>query len=97
MLVVGGDLLDLNDVSVARTLISHPSGVSFRRITLMDGDSAAPVRRPGAVIITNDGLGLSIAESYLVGRHRGTSPPAAVIPVKHGWGGRLPGHNFDQL
>jgi hypothetical protein len=57
MLVVGGgDLLDLNEVSVARTLIAQPSGVGFRRTTLADGDSAAPVRRPGAVIITDDGL-----------------------------------------
>ena len=35
----------------------------FRRITLIGGDSAAPVRRPGAVEITNDGLGLTISES----------------------------------
>jgi hypothetical protein len=73
MLVVGGDLLDLNDVGVTRTLIAHPSGMIFRRITLIGGDSAAPVRRPGAVEITNDGLGLTISERDVVGLHRVTS------------------------
>ena len=75
MLVVGGgDLLDLNEVRVTRALIAQPGGVGFRRTTLPDGDRAAPVRRPGAVIVTDDSLALAVAKSDLVGRYSGTSP-----------------------
>jgi hypothetical protein len=42
--------------------------VGFRRITLPDGDRAAPVRRPGAVIVTDNGLALAVVESDLIGR-----------------------------
>jgi hypothetical protein len=74
---LGGDLLDFNEVSVARTLIAHAGGMGFRRTTSTNDDGAAPVRRPGAVIVTHDGLGLAVAESDLVDRHCGTSPKVA--------------------
>ena len=79
MLVVrGGDLLDLNEVSIARTLIAQPSSMCFRRMTPPDGDSATPVRRLGAVIVTDDGLARAVAESDLVDCHSGTSPKVGV-------------------
>src|ERR1700726_4235307 len=49
----------------------------FRRFTLIDSDSAASVSRSGAIVVTDDGLGLAIAESDAVGRHRGTSSEGA--------------------
>jgi hypothetical protein len=73
VLVDGDDLLDGNQLSVARTPIAHPGGVNFCRLALRKGDGASPVRRPGAVIITNDGLGLAVAKRDLVVGHRGTS------------------------
>jgi len=58
-LVGGGELLDLDEISVARTVIAHAGGVGFRRLALTEGEGAAPVGRPGAVIITDDRLGLA--------------------------------------
>src|SRR6516162_7944569 len=44
------------------------------RITLTEGDGVAPIRRPGAVIVADNGLGLTVAERDMVGRHGGISP-----------------------
>jgi hypothetical protein len=74
MLVGGGDLVHLNEVSVSRTLVAQPSSVGFGRIALTESGGAAAVRRPGAVIVTDDGLCRAVAESDAVNRHCGTSP-----------------------
>ena len=70
-MLVGGSDLDLDDVSVARTTIPHAGGVGFRSLAPTDGEGATPVRRPGAVIVTHDGLGFAVAECDEVGGHRG--------------------------
>jgi len=74
MLVVDSDLLHLNEVSVSRTLVAQPISVGFGRIAPAESGGAAPVRSPGAVIVTDDGLRLAVTESDMVGRHCGTSP-----------------------
>jgi len=38
-----------------------------------ESPGAAPVRRPGAVIATDDDLSLAVAESDKIDRHAGTS------------------------
>ena len=52
LFVGGGDLLDGNQLSVARTAIAHAGGVDFRRLTPTEGQGATPVRRPRTVIVT---------------------------------------------
>ena len=79
MLVSGSDLLDLDNVSVARTTIPHAGGVDFRGLASAEGESATPVRRPGAVILAHDGLGFAVAECDEVGSHSG-------IPFDRGGG-----------
>src|SRR6266566_4445181 len=69
VLVGGSDLLDADELSVPRTAIAHPGGVGFRRLAPTEGERASPIRRPGAVIVTDDGLGLAVAESDLVDGH----------------------------
>src|SRR5882672_11377715 len=68
-LVGGGKLLDLDQVSVARTAIAHAGGMGFRRPSLTESEGAAVVSRPAAVIITDDGLALAVAESDAIGGH----------------------------
>jgi hypothetical protein len=69
--LVGGSDLDLDNVGVARTTIPHAGGMGFRSLAPTDGEGATPVRRPGAVIVTHDGLGFVVAECDEVGGHRG--------------------------
>src|ERR1700757_4909825 len=48
-----------------------------------EGESAPPVRRPGAVIVTHDGLGFAVAECDEVGGHSG---------ILRSWLGLNPAH-----
>jgi hypothetical protein len=89
--VVGGnDLLHLDEVSVAWTAIPHARGVDFRSLAPMEGESATPIRRPRAVVVTDDGLGLAVAECDLVGGHsaidfergRGLNPAHRTVPPR---------------
>ena len=70
-MLVGGSDLDLDNVSVARTTIPHAGGMGFRSLAPTERESATPVRRPGAVIVTHDGLGFAVTECDEVGGHRG--------------------------
>ena len=83
-MLVGGSDLDLDNVSVARTTIPHAGGMGFRSLAPTDGEGATPVRRPGAVIVTHDGLGFAVTECDEVGGHRG-------FPFDRG-GGLNPAH-----
>jgi hypothetical protein len=47
--------------------------VVVRHLALGEGNGAVPVRRPGAVIVTEDGSGLAVAERDLINGHGGTS------------------------
>jgi hypothetical protein len=71
VLVGGSHLLDLDNVSVARTTIPHSGGVGFRSFAPTEGESATPVRRPRAVVVAHDGLGFAVAECDEVGIHSG--------------------------
>ena len=68
MLVGGSDRLDVDELGVPRTAIAHPGGV-----VPTEGEGASPFRRPGAVIVSDDGLGLAVAERNLADRHGGPS------------------------
>jgi hypothetical protein len=61
-LVGGSDLLDGNQLGVARIAIAHAGGVGFRRLTPTKGEGATLVRRPHAVIVTDDSLGFAVAK-----------------------------------
>jgi len=69
VLVRGSHLLDRDDVSVARTTIPQAGGLGLRSFAPTEGESATPVCRPGAVIVTHDGLGFAVAECDEVGGH----------------------------
>src|SRR5438105_8952376 len=71
VLVRGSHLLDRDDVSVARTTIPQAGGLGLRSFAPTEGESATPVCRPGAVIVTHDGLGFAVAECDEVGSHSG--------------------------
>src|SRR6266481_9477956 len=71
MLIVGSGLLDFDEVSVARTAIPHASRVDLRSLAPTEGESATPVRRPRAIIVTDDGLGFAVTECDVVGGHSG--------------------------
>ena len=73
MLVGGSDLLDVDKLRIPRAEITHPGGVVFRHLALGDGNGAVPVRRPGAVMVTEDGSGLAVAKRDLMNRRGGTS------------------------
>jgi hypothetical protein len=47
VLVGGGDLVDVDEVRVARAAIAPADGVGVCPITLTVGDGTAPVGRPG--------------------------------------------------
>jgi hypothetical protein len=86
------DLLDVDELGVPRTAIAHPGGVGFGRFAPTEGEGAPLVRCPGAVIVTDDGLGLAVAESDLVDSHGGASfsrapPSPAALLVRQGNGG----------
>jgi len=82
--VVGGsDLVDLDDVSVARTTIPHAGGVGLRSLAPTEGESATLVRRPRAVIVTHDGLGFAVAECDEVGGHRGFPFDRGGVSIRH--------------
>ena len=78
MLIDGRDLLDANQLSVARTAIAHAGGVVFGRFTPREGKGATAVRCPCAVIITDDGLGFAVAKCDVVDGHSG-------IPLEGCW------------
>ena len=73
MLVGGSDLLDVDKLRIPRAEIAHPGGVVFRHLALGEGNGAVPVRRLGAVIVTEDGSGLAVAKRDLINGHGGTS------------------------
>jgi hypothetical protein len=79
--LVGGSDLDLDDVSVARTTIPHAGGMGFR--SLAPTESATPVRRPGAVIVTHDGLGFVVAECDEIGGHSGIPFGRGGVSIRH--------------
>src|SRR5712671_3687084 len=81
VLVGDSDLLDVDELGVPRTAIAHPGGVGFGRFAPTEGEGAPLVRCPGAVIVTDDGLGLAVAESDLVDSHGGASLlPCSTFP-----------------
>jgi hypothetical protein len=49
--------------------------MEFSRLAPRKSEGAAPVRGPRAVIVTDDGLGLAVAERDLVGNHDGILLP----------------------
>jgi hypothetical protein len=49
----GGDLLDVDEVRVARAAIAPADDVGVCPITLAAGDGAAPVGRPGIFKVTD--------------------------------------------
>jgi hypothetical protein len=81
VLVAGSDLLNSNELSVARTAIAHAGGVGFRRLTPTEGQGATPVRRPRAVIVTDDGLSFAVAECDVVNGHSGIPPEGGWISI----------------
>jgi hypothetical protein len=81
--LVGGSDLDLDDVSVARTTIPQAGGMGFRSLAPTDGEGATPVRRPGAVIVTHDGLGFAVAECDEVGGHSGIPFNRGGVSIRH--------------
>jgi hypothetical protein len=74
VLVAGSDLLDDNQLSIARTAIAHAGGVGFRSLTPTEGKRATPVRRPRTVIVANDGLRFAVAKCDAVDGHSGVPP-----------------------
>ena len=58
-------------------------GVDFRSLAPTEGESATPVRRPGAVIVTHDGLGFAVAECDEVGGHRGFPFDRGGVSIRH--------------
>src|SRR6266436_9668743 len=57
--------------------------MGFRSLAPTDGEGATPVRRPGAVIVTHDGLGLAVAECDEVGGHRGFPFDRGGVSIRH--------------
>ena len=82
-MLVGGSDLDLDDVSVARTTIPHTGGMGFRSLASTERESATPVRRPGAVIVTHDGLGFVVAECDEIGGHSGFPFDRGGVSIRH--------------
>jgi hypothetical protein len=72
VLIGGGDLLNVDELSVAWTAVAQAGGVGFR-FAPVEGHGTSLVRRPGAVKVTDDGLGLAVAKGDLVDGHSGTS------------------------
>jgi hypothetical protein len=93
VLVGVSDLLDGNELSVARTAIAHAGGVDFRRLTPTEGHGAPPVRRPRAVIVADDGLGFAVAKCDVVDGHSGIPPECGWISIRRakpcGWSCRF--------
>jgi hypothetical protein len=82
VLVGVSDLLDGNELGVARTAIAHTGGVNFRRLTPAEGQGAPPVRRPRAVIVADDGLGFAVAKCDVVDGHSGIPPEGGSISIR---------------
>jgi len=72
VLIGGGDLLNVDELSVAWTAVAQAGGVGFR-FAPVEGHGTSLVRRPGAVKVTDDGLRLAVAKGGLVDGHGGTS------------------------
>jgi hypothetical protein len=73
VLVGDSDLLDVDKLGIPWGAIAHPGSVVFRHLALGEGKGAVPIRRPGAVIVTEDGSGLAVAKRDLIDGHGGTS------------------------
>ena len=69
VLVGGDDLLDGNQLSVARTAVAHAGSVDFCRLTPPEGERATTIGRPRTVIVTDDGLGFAVAKCDVVDGH----------------------------
>jgi hypothetical protein len=82
VLVGGRDLLDGNQLSVARAAIAHAGGVIFRRLSPTQGEGAMLVGRPRAVIIADDSLGFAVAEYDVVGGQSGIPPERSSISIR---------------
>ena len=91
VLVAGRELLNGNQLSVARAVIAHAGGVVFRRLSPTQGEGAMLVGRPCALIVADDGLGFAVAECDVVERHggplKGSSSPTGGTT---GWRVRIP-------
>jgi hypothetical protein len=89
VLVRGRDLLDGNQLSVARAAIAHAGGVVFRRLSPRQCEGAMLVSRPRAVIVADDSLGFAVAEYDLVGGQSGIPPERSWISIRRtepfGW------------
>jgi hypothetical protein len=57
--------------------------MGFRSLAPTERESATPVRRPGAVIVTHHGLGLAVAECDEVGGHRGFPFDRGGVSIRH--------------
>jgi hypothetical protein len=57
----------VDKLGIPRAAIAHPGSVVFRHLALGEGKGAVPMRRPGAVIVTEDGSGLAVAKRDLIG------------------------------
>jgi hypothetical protein len=77
--VPGGDLLDGNQLSVARTAVAHAGSVGFCRLTPPEDERATPIRRPRTVIVTDDGLGFAVAKCDVVDGHGGIPSVASML------------------
>ena len=82
-MLVGGSDLDFDDVSVARTTIPQAGGMGFRSLAPTDGEGSTPVRRPGAVIVTHDGLSFVVAECDEIGGHSGIPFGRGGVSIRH--------------
>ena len=78
VLVAGRELLNGNQLSVARAVIAHAGGVVFRRLSPTQGEGAMLVGRPCALIVADDGLGFAVAKCDAVDGH-------SSIPPEGGW------------
>jgi len=82
VLVGGRDLLDGNQLSVARAAIAHAGGVVFRRLSPTQGEGAMLVGRPRAVIVADDSLGFAVAKCNAVDGHSGIPPEGGWISIR---------------
>ena len=74
VLVAGRELLNGNQLSVARAVIAHAGGVVFRRLSPTQGEGAMLVGRPCALIVADDGLGFAVAKCDAVDGHSSIPP-----------------------
>ena len=85
VLVGGDDLLDGNQLSVARTAVAHAGSVDFCRLTPPEGERATTIRRPRTVIVTDDGLGFAVAKCDVVDGHGRIPSVASMLFARPFW------------